>query len=313
LEVAIYAFGFARLSAADRGSAAPFGLTVVLATYNRPALVRRAVASVLEQGRPDVEILVVDDGSDEPLAGGLGDAVHLIRHESNLGVNAARNEGIRRATRPWVLTFDDDDVLLPGALETVEAAISGLPDAERYPVLKFGSSNSSQDEPFTTITPEHYLRGRVRGDLVPVLRRERFLAEGLEYPDTRVGGEHLLWLEVAAEHGIPAWATPIVGKSEDEVPRFTSARTQVARAREHAELQEETLRRFGALLSADYPDAYRMRHRAAATYWLLAGERDRARPHLPESGSTPLRAAAVLPRPLFEQAFLLYRRLRSNI
>lgn len=274
------------------------------------------MASVLEQGWPGLELVVVDDGSDEPVAVEGADGVRVVRHATNLGVNAARNEGIRSASRPWVLTFDDDDVLLPHALATVAAAIEELPDRHRYPVLKFGSSNSAQDEPFTFITPEHYLRRRVRGDLIPVLQRDRFLEEGLEYPDTRVGGEHLLWLQVAAEHTIPAWAVPIVRKSDDEVPRLTSARTQVARAREHAELQEETLRRFGTLLAADYPDAYRMRHTAAATYWLLAGERGRARRHLPETGAAAqalLRAAELLPRRMLVEAFLAYRRLRSNI
>ena len=311
--------GLTRLSADDRRPAEPLGFTVVLATYNRPALVRRAVESVVAQEWPDLELLVVDDASDEPVApalAGFGDAVRVVRHASNLGVNAARNEGIRQATRPWVLTFDDDDVLLPGALKTVAGAVAALPEPQQYPALKFGSSNSFQEEPFTYITPGHYLRRRVRGDLIPVLQRERFLAEGLEYPDTPVGGEHLLWLQIAVDHTIPAWATPIVRKSEDEVPRLTSSRTQVARARDHAELQEETLRRFGPLLSVEYPDAYRMRHTAAATYWLLAGDRERARAHLPHVGSKAkpvLRVAALLPRRMLAQAFLLYRRLRSNI
>jgi len=298
----------------------PLAFTVVLPTYNRPDLVRRAVQSVVAQQWPNVEILVIDDGSTEPVTdvlSDLGDLVSVLRQESNLGVSAARNRGIAAARHPWILMFDDDDMLLPGALTTIADAIERLPDAQRYPVFKFGSTNSGQDFPAGFITPDDYLRRRVRGDLVPVLQRDVFLGHGFGYPETRVGGEHLLWLNVAAQHTIPCWSSVVVRTSEARAGRLTSARSQIARAREHAELQEETLARFGPLFSADYPEIYRLRHTAAATYWLLAGERKAARRHIAEadlgSRGILLHLAAMLPRPFLRRLFLLYRRFMSNI
>lgn len=297
----------------------PTAFSAVLATYNRAALLRRAVESVLAQGWPELEILVVDDGSDEPAAkavADLGPRVRVLRQPGNLGVNAARNRGIAEARHPWVLIFDDDDVLLPGALQSIADAIAQLAGPDQYPVLNFGSTNSEQLHPFEFVTPRDYLCRRVRGDLIPVIQREVFLSHDLAYPETGVGGEHLLWLQVAAEHTIPSWNIPIVRVSDDAVLRLTSARTQAQRADEHAQLQEETLARFGPLLAADYPRAYRRRHLAAATYWLLAGERGRALAHSAElapGARVLVRLAAAAPRRLVANLFLLYRRVLSGI
>ena len=306
------------MSGGGPGAGAAPSFTVVVTTYNRPQLVRRAVESALEQDWPELEVLVVDDASHvsaESALGDLGTEIRVVRQEQNMGVGAARNRGIREARHPWVLPFDDDDVLLPGALAVVAWAIAELGDAESYPVIKFGSTNSTHESSFAFITPDHYLRRRVGGDLIPVIRRDVFLAAGLAYPATRVGGEHLLWLKVAAEHTIPSWATPILRVTDDAGTRQTSARRQAAQAREHAELQEETLAEFGPFLAEHYPDAYRMRHTAAATYWLLAGSPEHATPHLGQVGPRTgllLRAARLLPRRVLEAVFVLYRRWRSH-
>ena len=296
-------------------------LGIVIATYNRAPLVRRAVESVLGQTDEQLDVVVVDDGSDDDVHGALDDlpGIRVLR-QPNLGVSAARNHGLRECRADWVLVFDDDDTLVPGALTEIRAALSTLPDAQRYPVVLFASSNSRQDTPFKRLGAADYLERRVAGDLIPVIQREHFLGEGLAYPDTRVGGEHLLWLDIARRYGIPAWDTVILQVGNDDIQRLTSAMTQVRRAREHAFVQEETLARFGKLFRDEYPEEYHRRRLGAATYRLLAGDRADARHHLRESGlprrdmrRLGLTLMSRAPAPLVRRAFIRFRRLKTGM
>lgn len=93
-------------------------ISVVIPTYNRSALVPRAVASALAQVEPGDEVIVVDDGStdDTDLAlAPFGDRIRFMRC-SNGGAGAARNRGIREARRELVAFLDSDDEWMPGKL-----------------------------------------------------------------------------------------------------------------------------------------------------------------------------------------------------
>ena len=96
----------------------PRGLTVVIPTYNRADLLGEAIDSVLTEKWPNLELLVVDDGSTDEtpkLLAGYGDQLRVIRQE-NAGESAARNTGIRAATHQLVALLDSDDYWLPGKL-----------------------------------------------------------------------------------------------------------------------------------------------------------------------------------------------------
>jgi glycosyltransferase involved in cell wall biosynthesis len=94
-------------------------VTVVIPTYNRPDLTRRAIASVLAQ-RPAAaaEVIVVDDGSSDDTAEvAQASGARVIRHEHNRGLAAARNTGIAAATHGWVALLDSDDEWLSHHLD----------------------------------------------------------------------------------------------------------------------------------------------------------------------------------------------------
>ena len=97
-------------------------VSVVIPTLDRPAMLRRAVASVLAQEGVALECIVVDDGSRTPAAAALGSSLapHLrvIRHERPRGVATARNAGIAAARAEWVAFIDDDDLWAPHKLRT---------------------------------------------------------------------------------------------------------------------------------------------------------------------------------------------------
>jgi glycosyltransferase involved in cell wall biosynthesis len=100
------------------GAALP--VSVVIPAYNRPDMVRRALASVAAQTVAPREVIVVDDCSTDAtgdVARELG--AHVVRHEVNRGEGAARNTGLRHATQPWVALLDSDDEWLPEHLRTL--------------------------------------------------------------------------------------------------------------------------------------------------------------------------------------------------
>jgi glycosyltransferase involved in cell wall biosynthesis len=94
-------------------------VSVILPTRNRPASLPGAVRSVLSQDFAELELIVVDDGSDPPAErafGGVRDErLRLLRLEG-VGPAAARNAGLGQARGEWIAFQDDDDEWLPGKL-----------------------------------------------------------------------------------------------------------------------------------------------------------------------------------------------------
>ena len=94
-------------------------VTVVIPAYNEAS----AIATVVTELRhflPDVEIIVVDDGSqDETYAAASSTGVKVIRHGRNIGYGAALKSGIRAAQTPFVAMFDADGQHRPEDLESM--------------------------------------------------------------------------------------------------------------------------------------------------------------------------------------------------
>lgn len=106
-------------------------VSVVIPSYNRREMVERLVASVLdsEYPRSRLEVIVVDDGSDEDYAGvgSAYEAVRLIRNEQERYLAEARNIGAREATGQYLFFVDDDNVL---AEDTIAILVDHL---EQHP------------------------------------------------------------------------------------------------------------------------------------------------------------------------------------
>lgn len=86
-------------------------VSVVIPTYNRATRLPAAIESALRQGVGDIEIVVVDDGSQDDtraVVATYGTRVRYV-HQTNAGVGAARNTGIRHATGVYVAFLDSDD------------------------------------------------------------------------------------------------------------------------------------------------------------------------------------------------------------
>ena len=83
-------------------------VSVVIPTYNRADKVRRGVESVLAQTFPDLEVIVVDDGSSDETGQALkhafGDRIRYY-FQTNQGVSVARNKGIEEAKANGLLSW----------------------------------------------------------------------------------------------------------------------------------------------------------------------------------------------------------------
>jgi len=95
-------------------------VSVVIPTRNRRQWLRQGLRSVLAQTEVELEVIVVDDGSNDDtgaVVAGLGDArVVLLRHDRPRGASASRNHGAEEARGEWVAFLDDDDLWAPPKL-----------------------------------------------------------------------------------------------------------------------------------------------------------------------------------------------------
>jgi glycosyltransferase involved in cell wall biosynthesis len=100
--------------------------TVVITCFNYGDYLGEAVASARDQAR----VLVVDDGSTDPVTTTALDAlpgdVELLRQD-NAGAAAARNAGLEASTTPYVLCLDADDRLTATAIATLRAPLANNP------------------------------------------------------------------------------------------------------------------------------------------------------------------------------------------
>jgi glycosyltransferase involved in cell wall biosynthesis len=104
--------------------AAPL-VSVIIPVYNGARFLAQAVDSVLAQRYPCVEIIVVDDGSTDDVAGAVAALpvdVRLFRQE-NAGPAAARNRGIRDASGDFLAFLDVDDLWPENNLGVLAAAL----------------------------------------------------------------------------------------------------------------------------------------------------------------------------------------------
>lgn len=106
-------------------------VTVYMPTHNRQDLLKRAVDSVLAQTYQPIQLIVVDDGSQDDTPGYLQqmqDAGKLtfLRNETPMGACYARNRALKAANGEFITGMDDDDALKPGRVaRLVECFMSG--------------------------------------------------------------------------------------------------------------------------------------------------------------------------------------------
>ncbi len=126
--------------------------SVIIPAYKCQAYLGEAIESVLAQTLPASEVLVIDDGSPDDgyrVAQSFGTKVKLIR-QTNQGVSAARNTGIRAATGDWLAFLDGDDVWEPAKLARIDELL-----------------RSSTPDHVCVLNDRYYLSDGTRGEIEP--------------------------------------------------------------------------------------------------------------------------------------------------
>ena len=108
--------------------------SVIIPTYNRRFYLLDSIKSILNTRNPELlyEIIIVDDGSDEPLEGLLyetfSDKKGLIRYirQNNRGPASARNTGLLNARSDYVIFLQDDIEASPELLQEYKTTLESF-------------------------------------------------------------------------------------------------------------------------------------------------------------------------------------------
>jgi glycosyltransferase involved in cell wall biosynthesis len=96
-------------------------VSVIIPTYNRAAYIKRCLESVLTQTYSNLEIIVIDDNSEdnteEIIKNYNDERIKYIKRTGKRGVCQARNEAIKASKGEYIIFQDSDDVYLPQKIE----------------------------------------------------------------------------------------------------------------------------------------------------------------------------------------------------
>lgn len=119
-------------------------ISVIIPVFNHRDELLACLRSLDDQTEKDLEIIIVDDGSEIPVeippeAKGIGRDISLIRFETNRGAPAARNAGFTKSTGDYVIFLDADAELIPEALQRMREALDLRTEIDFvYPSFRFG-------------------------------------------------------------------------------------------------------------------------------------------------------------------------------
>jgi glycosyltransferase involved in cell wall biosynthesis len=183
-------------------------VSVVIPAYNAERYLGEAIESVLEQTHRQVEIVVVDDGSEDgtlAVAGAYGDRIRLAS-QANGGIGSARNHAAGLARGSYLSFLDADDRFLRDKLERQLAALAHDSELDMVfgHVREFVSPELAPEEqaalrpspPAPFVAPNTML-----------IRRESFDRVGPFATDVRVG-EGVDWYARATEAGLKGLTLP---------------------------------------------------------------------------------------------------------
>ncbi|MCQ2053814.1 MAG: glycosyltransferase [Fibrobacter sp.] len=141
-------------------------ISVVIPTYNRAELTKRAALSVLSQTYKDLELIIVDDGSTDNTAdvvASLNDSrVHYI-YQENSGACVARNNGIEHAVGEFIAFHDSDDVWHVDKLEKQMAVLQ-----EKNADVVFCRMNKMRDGKKVGTISDYFKEGFLGRNILPM-------------------------------------------------------------------------------------------------------------------------------------------------
>lgn len=187
-------------------------ISVMIGVYDAERYLAEAIDSVFAQSYRPLELIVVDDGSDDgsgEIARGYGDKLTYARQE-NAGNGSARNHAVRLASGDLFAFLDADDRFLPGKLERQYEALDGDADLDAVfgHVREFVSPELTEAERASVRPPAAEALPWTAPNLM-LIRRESFARVGPFSEDVKVGVT-VDWYARAMEAGLRSAMLPEV-------------------------------------------------------------------------------------------------------
>lgn len=259
-------------------------VSVIITTYNRAGLVGRAVESVLGQNYPNLEVVVVDDGSTDGTAQVLqhyetDSRVRIIRHPQNHGVTAAKNTGLEKVQGVYTTMVDSDDELLPEAIETLVGLLERLGqnygmvfancfDPESGELTGYGLMQSGD------VTYKDAICARFSGEFWGIWRTS---ALGQLRFDERVPGhESLVWHQIYRNCKVYYLHKPLRKYYREGPDRISQAVFDPKRSARTALGYQLYISEFGSDIKIYCPNLLARLYQIMAFWFLLAGNRIKA-------------------------------------
>lgn len=303
-------------------------VTLITPTYNRASLVTRAIESIRAQSYPEIELIVVDDGSTDDTPGVLeryrGDPrVRIMRLEQNRGVTGAKNAGLEAVSQrtSYVGIVDSDDALRPDAIGTLVRVYEDT--GERFSqVLGWcvdrvtGERTGEFARREGRVTYDDALAGRFGGDFFHLARHA--LMAGRRFDERAAGAESALWWPMLRDRD--AW---LVDAVVYEVDRSGGERVSLVEYGPSAAQGKMWATHAALAAVADdlrirYPRRYGEWNVELAKWASLAGDTERARASAREAlryvrspRALSMALLSLLPRPLARVVAGWRNRLRA--
>lgn len=313
----------ARQPAVTAHALAP-AVSVIMPTFNRPAYVREAIASVHTQSFDDWELLIADDGSSAEVQEYLRTLhdpprVRVLTLEHTGNPPAVRNRALREARGEYVAFLDSDDVWLPEKLQRQLAALRARPDrAWSYTGFTLVDSSGAPLAGARARTcpaiEGAFLEPLLRGEPLimqssVMVRRELLQRLGGYDEELRVCGDYELWIRLARHSEVGLIETPLLlvrrnaERYFDDLTALTELDQMLARVERAARggQLEALLRARRARVAAQLALAQVQSYRRLGALGTLLASAPRAWRFRPWwSGAVRVGACALLPRTLLE-------------
>ena len=193
-------------------------VSVIIPTYNRAALLPRAVESALAAGS-DLEVIVVDDASEDEtpqVCAGMPE-IRYLRLDENRGVAGARNAGVLESRAEFITALGDDDLRLPGSLDAQIRLLEESPQAafcygrvfvadgrRLLPTGKVMPARCPTGDIFWELLESNFVP-----DLSVVARKDALVEVGLFNAGLRGAEDWDMWLRLAERWHVAAVGEPV--------------------------------------------------------------------------------------------------------
>lgn len=203
--------------------------SIIIPLYNKAPYVRKALETVCTQTCRDYEIIVINDGSTDNSAiiaeeylNSVDGISYKILQQKNVGVAAARNNGVAQAQGDYLAFLDADDWWEPNYLERMAQLIEDYPDAglyaSNYVYYKPGKTHVALNIPTEYI---NYPKAYYESGAMPVWTGATIIPKVVfdemgEFPvGIKLGEDFLLWAKIALQYKVAFLNEPLAWYNND--------------------------------------------------------------------------------------------------